>query len=188
MPVFKYNFLSNKIWTHFLHGLHPLRIKRGASAKPFVTKFINVFHYRTLFLKSVRYTVSLVSHMQESNAYFACNTFKKRHDKTNKTSVRPEKTRSAWASAQSDQSSLSAGRYLGSLAAHWAYSEDPDQSRRMPRLIWVFVGRTLILLVLSCRGSIFIIRKTYMLQFLVSRSLRLVMSKPVFRSVSPGKT
>ena len=28
-----------------------------------------------------------------------------------------------------------------------------DQTGRMPRLIWVFAGRTLILLVLSCRGS-----------------------------------
>ena len=28
-----------------------------------------------------------------------------------------------------------------------------DQTGRMPRLIWVFTGRTLILLVLSCRGS-----------------------------------
>ena len=35
-------------------------------------------------------------------------------------------------------------------------SEDPDQTGRMPRLIWVFAGRTLILLVLSCRGSILI--------------------------------
>ena len=34
-----------------------------------------------------------------------------------------------------------------------ADSEDSDQTRRMPRLIWVFAGRTLILLVLSCRGS-----------------------------------
>ena len=32
-------------------------------------------------------------------------------------------------------------------------SEDFDQTGRMPRLIWVFAGRTLILLVLSCRGS-----------------------------------
>ena len=36
-----------------------------------------------------------------------------RHDKTNKM-----------ASAQSDESSLSAWRKLGSLATHWAYSED----------------------------------------------------------------
>ena len=29
---------------------------------------------------------------------------------------------------------------LGSLATHWAHSEDPDQTGRMPRLIWVFAG------------------------------------------------
>ena len=32
--------------------------------------------------------------------------------------------RSAWASTRSDQSSLSAWRKLGSLATHWAHSED----------------------------------------------------------------
>ena len=40
--------------------------------------------------------------------------------------------RSAWASAQSDQSSLSAWRKLGSLATLWAYSEDSDQPGRCP--------------------------------------------------------
>ena len=39
------------------------------------------------------------------------------------------------------------------LATHWAHSEDSDQTGWMPRLIWVFAVRTLILLVLSCRGS-----------------------------------
>ena len=34
-----------------------------------------------------------------------------------------------------------------------ADSEDSDQTGRMPRLIWVFAGRTVTLLVLSCRGS-----------------------------------
>ena len=61
--------------------------------------------------------------------------------------------RPAWASAQSDQSSLSAWRQLGSFATHWAHREDSDQTGWMPRLIWVFDGRTLILLVLSCRSS-----------------------------------
>ena len=61
--------------------------------------------------------------------------------------------RSAWVSNQSDQSSLSVWRNLGSIAAHWAQSEDSDQTGRMPRLIRVFAGRTLVLLVLSCRGS-----------------------------------
>ena len=49
-----------------------------------------------------------------------------------------------------------------SLCAQWvakgprflhADSEDSDQPGRMPRLNWVFAGRTLTLLVLSCRGS-----------------------------------
>ena len=50
-----------------------------------------------------------------------------------------------------------------SLCAQWvaedsiflhADSEDSDQTGRMPRQIWVFAGRTAILLVLSCRGSL----------------------------------
>ena len=43
------------------------------------------------------------------------------------------KLRSAWASAQSDQSLLSAWRKLGSLATHWAHSKDSDQTGQ----IWV---------------------------------------------------
>ena len=69
--------------------------------------------------------------------------YEPRHDTTNKMSVRP-----VWS-----ESSLSAWRKLGSLATHWAHSEDSDQTGRMPRLVWVFAGRTLTLLVLSCRGS-----------------------------------
>ena len=38
-------------------------------------------------------------------------------------------------------------RKLGSLATHWAHSEDSDAQAD-----WVFAGRTLILLVLSCHG------------------------------------
>ena len=40
------------------------------------------------------------------------------------------------------ESLLSAWRNLGSLATHKAHSEDSDQTGRMPRLIWVFAGRT----------------------------------------------
>ena len=39
-------------------------------------------------------------------------------------------------------SSLSGWRKLGSLANHWAHSVDSNQTGRMPRLIWVFAGRT----------------------------------------------
>ena len=86
-------------------------------------------------------------------------TFEPRHDKTNKVTVRPAKTqislgiRLVWS-----ESSLSAWRKLGSLATHWAQAKT-DQTRWMPRLIWDFAGRTLILLVLSCRGS-FIVHVT----------------------------
>ena len=45
--------------------------------------------------------------------------------------------RSAWAVAQTDQSSLSAWWNLVSWTTHWAHSEDSDQTGRMPRLIWV---------------------------------------------------
>ena len=72
--------------------------------------------------------------------------------------VRPAKTqisldiRPVWS-----ESSLSTWRNLGSLATHWAHSEDSDQTGRMPRLIWGFARLTLIWLVLSCRGSFHVV-------------------------------
>ena len=74
--------------------------------------------------------------------------------KPTKWHVRPAKTqinlgtRPVWS-----ESSLSAWRKLGSLATHWVHSEDSEQTGQMPRLIWVFTGCTVILLVSSCRGS-----------------------------------
>ena len=49
-----------------------------------------------------------------------------------------QRLRSDWASAQFDQSSLSAWGNLGSLATHRAHGEDSDQTGRMPRLIRAF--------------------------------------------------
>ena len=49
--------------------------------------------------------------------------------------------RSAWASVQSDQSSLSTWRNIASSPTNWAHCEDSDQTVRMSRLIWVFAGR-----------------------------------------------
>ena len=63
--------------------------------------------------------------------------------KPTKWHVRPTKTQISlgippvWSG-----SSLSTRRKLGSLATHWAHSEDSDQTGRMPRLIWVFAGHT----------------------------------------------
>ena len=68
--------------------------------------------------------------------------------------------RSAWASAQSEQSSLRSqwvAKDLSFIPADSEVSdqtnEDPDQTGRMPRLIRVFAGCTSFLLVLSCTGS-----------------------------------
>ena len=76
--------------------------------------------------------------------------FEPQHDKTNKMSVRPAKTQISPVWSES------------SLCTEWAAedlrfihedSKDSDQIGQMPRLIWVFAGHALILLVLSCRGS-----------------------------------
>ena len=80
---------------------------------------------------------------------------KPRHDKTNKMSVRPAKTqiglgvRPVWS-----ESSLCAQWVAKDPMFLHADNDDSDQTGRMPRLIWVFAGRTLILFVLSCRGSL----------------------------------
>ena len=74
--------------------------------------------------------------------------------KPTKWHVRPAKTlisldiRSVWS-----ESPLCAWRKLGSLATHWAHSEDSDQTGRMPRVIWVSLGAQVILLVLTWGGS-----------------------------------
>ena len=84
----------------------------------------------------------------------ALNTLEPRHDKTNKMSVRPAKTqislciRPVWS-----ESSICAQWVAKDPRFLHADSEDSDQTRRMPRLNWVFAGRSAILLVLSCRGS-----------------------------------
>ena len=54
------------------------------------------------------------------------------------------------------ESSLCAQCIVKDPSFLYADSEDPDQTGLMPRLIWVFAGRTRILLVLSCRGSFYL--------------------------------
>ena len=73
--------------------------------------------------------------------------------KPTKWHVRPAKTQTSLGICQVwSESSLSAWRKLGSLSTHWAHSKDSDQTGWMPRLIWVFAGCTVILLVLSRSG------------------------------------
>ena len=78
-----------------------------------------------------------------------------RHAKSSKMAVNPARTqislgiRPVWS-----EFSLCARCVAKNPSFLHADSKDSDQTGRMPRLIWVFAGRTLILLVLSCRGSI----------------------------------
>ena len=73
------------------------------------------------------------------------------YNKTNNVAVSQAKTQFSldihpvWS-----ESSLSAWRKLGSLATHWVYSEDSDQTGRMT---WFFAGRTATLLVLTWGSS-----------------------------------
>ena len=81
-------------------------------------------------------------------------TYEPRHDKTNKVTVRPAKTQiSLGICPVWSESSLCAQRVAKDPSFLHADSEDSDQTGRMPRLIWVYAGRTLTLLVLSCHGS-----------------------------------
>ena len=63
-----------------------------------------------------------------------------------------QRLRSAWASTQSDQSSLFAWRNIGPLTTYWLHSEYSDQTGRMPRLIGVFAGST-------CHFAGFVVRQ-----------------------------
>ena len=64
-----------------------------------------------------------------------------------------QRLRSACPSTQSDQSSLSEWRKLGSLATRWGHSEDSDQTGRMQGWSESSLGAHAILLVLSWVGS-----------------------------------
>ena len=99
------------------------------------------------------------------NEHYVCKkNFSHLMTKPIKWHVRPAKTqisldiRPVWL-----ESSLSAWTKHWSLAAHWAHSEDSDQTGRMPRLIWVFAGCT-------CYFVGFVMRRLiYSLRFLPKR-------------------
>ena len=80
--------------------------------------------------------------------------FEPRHDKTYKMSVRPAKTQISQGIRPVWPESALCAQWVGKDPSFpHADSKDSDQTGRMPRLIWVFAGRTLILLVLSYRSS-----------------------------------
>ena len=65
------------------------------------------------------------------------------HDKTNKMACAPSEDSDQYGYPPSMIRVFAvAWRNLGSFATHKAHSEDSYQTGRMPRLIWVFGGRT----------------------------------------------
>ena len=93
---------------------------------------------------------SWISGRENLCIYFYSTWFEPRHDKTNKMSVLPAKTRiSLGIRPVWSESSLCAQWVAKDPSFLHADSEDSDQTGR----IWVFAGRTLILWVLTCRGS-----------------------------------
>ena len=82
--------------------------------------------------------------------------FEPPHDKTNKMTERPAKTQiSLGIKPVWSESSLRAQYVDKDPRFLHADSEDSDQTGRMPRLIWVFAGRTVILLVLLAAQIMF---------------------------------
>ena len=108
---------------------------------------------------------------------FCHSTCEPRHDKTNKMSVRQAKTQislgihSVWS-----ESSLSAWRKLGSLATHWAHSEDWSDGAdaahvRVGVVIHFCVGVFLSSMVIAHKGKLVALLAVFVcyLFFLVSR-------------------
>ena len=63
--------------------------------------------------------------------------------KPTKLHVRPAKTQTSLGIRQVwSESSLSAWRNIGHLTTYWAHSEASDPTGQLPRLTWVFDGRT----------------------------------------------
>ena len=105
--------------------------------------------------------------------------------KPTKWPVRPAKTQiSLGICPVWSESSLSAWRKLGFLATHWAHCKDSDQTGRMPRLIGVFAGRTLILLVLSCRCSIMFVKETNQISSWKSAKLHAFLTKGAYSNIN----
>ena len=116
-----------------------------------------------------------------------------RHDKTIKVTVRPAKTRISLGIRPVWAESLLCTQWVakGPRFLH-ADSKDSDQTGRMPRLIWVFAGWTLTLLVLSCCGSdVFFINCLYFrLQGLSSKLYLLpsfILRVDTYRLIEPVK-
>ena len=75
-----------------------------------------------------------------------------RHDKTNKVTVRPAKTQISVGIRPVWSDTLLCTQWVAKDPSFFMRTAKTDETGRMPRLFWVIAGRTIILLVLLCRG------------------------------------
>ena len=95
------------------------------------------------------------------SSFVAHKAYEPPHDKTNKMICAQRRLRLSLASAQSDRVFAVRMKKVLVLGYPLKASEDSDQTEQMPRLIWVFAWRTVILLVLSWGGSYNSANKSY---------------------------
>ena len=90
------------------------------------------------------------------------------HDKTNKITVWPAKNQISLGMCPVWSESSLCSQWLAKDPSFLhADIKDSDQTGWMPRLIWVFAGCTVILLVLSCGGSNSDTRKTAVITWIL---------------------
>ena len=105
---------------------------------PFICKHFSSFGMDHIFSIHSWWAIKLLYILSDSKQHFSYIN-ESPHDKTNKMACEPseDSVRPVWS-----ESLLSAWRKLGSLATHWAHSENSDQTGQMHRLIRVFAGIT----------------------------------------------
>ena len=135
------------------HNIPSLSVLLTCHAKPIQTQLLLLLFFNFLLFPNFRRASIYLVVGYRSGANNP-KSLEPRHDNTNKMTVRPAKTqislgiRPVWS-----ESLLCAQGVAKDPSLLHADSEDSDQTGRMPRLIWVFAGPTVILLILSCRGS-----------------------------------
>ena len=134
------------LWIPSLYVLHDGSLTKAAVdwvlAQSTVIHNSIIYHYSSIISLYSWYAVLAV------DSTWAAERQNQRYDLCAK-----QRLRSAWASAQSDQSLLCAQWVAKDLMFLHGDREDSDQTGWKPRLIWIFAGRTVIWLVLSCGGS-----------------------------------
>ena len=110
-------------------------------------------HHQHTHLEEEKKKTKKVLHEHTDQFSSPSEVIKLLNDKTNKMTCAQQRLGSAWASAQSDHSLLSAWRNIGSLTTYWAHSDDSDQIGQCPDWSESSLDAHIVLLVLSCSSS-----------------------------------